>query len=33
VSPRREHQWDAVRQALTIEMDDELAERIGALFS
>jgi aryl-alcohol dehydrogenase-like predicted oxidoreductase len=32
VSPRREYQWDAVRQALEIEMDDELAERIGALF-
>jgi aryl-alcohol dehydrogenase-like predicted oxidoreductase len=32
VSPRREHQWDAVREALDIEMDDELAERIGALF-
>lgn len=33
VSPRRTEQWDAVTEALALEIDDELAEQIGALFS
>ena len=32
VSPRRESQWDALQEALRLELDDDLADRIGALF-
>ncbi|HEY0260094.1 MAG TPA: aldo/keto reductase [Lacisediminihabitans sp.] len=32
VSPRRTEQWDAVTEALALDLDDELAERIGSLF-
>ena len=33
VSPRRTEQWDAVTEALSLDLDDELAEQIGALFA
>lgn len=33
VSPRRTEQWDAVTEASALDVDDELAERIGALFA
>ena len=32
VSPRRTSQWDAVTEALSIDLDDEFAEQVGALF-
>lgn len=32
VSPRHTEQWDAVTEAVALDLDDELAERIGALF-
>ncbi len=32
VSPRRSEQWDAVTEALGLDLDDALAEQIGALF-
>jgi aryl-alcohol dehydrogenase-like predicted oxidoreductase len=33
VSPRRTGQWDAVTEALGADIDDELAEQVGALFA
>lgn len=33
VAPRRTGQWDSVTEALALDLDDELAEQIGALFS
>lgn len=33
VSPRRTEQWDAVTDALAVDLDDALAERIGAMFA
>jgi aryl-alcohol dehydrogenase-like predicted oxidoreductase len=33
VSPRRTEQWDAVTGALTVDLDDALAEQIGAMFA
>jgi aryl-alcohol dehydrogenase-like predicted oxidoreductase len=32
ISPRRTQQWDAVTEALAVDLDDELAEQVGALF-
>jgi aryl-alcohol dehydrogenase-like predicted oxidoreductase len=32
VSPRRTQQWDAVTESLALDLDDELAEQVGALF-
>jgi aryl-alcohol dehydrogenase-like predicted oxidoreductase len=33
VSPRRSGQWDAVTDALAVDVDDALAEQVGALFA
>lgn len=33
VSPRRTSQWDAVTEALALDLDDEFAEQVGALFA
>lgn len=33
VSPRHSSQWDAVTEALALDLDDETAEQVGALFA